>query len=292
MDCFIISAKFLGTQMEFIIKDHHIYTLATLWADVYIARPLYEFVVEELLGEEMYREIWRLDAQDKDKADSVNQEAGDSPVEGSISEESEDANNEDNEEVHDTNTEAADEADEFDENVLSDAATFNFDQDLMLDSSSDDKVEQVKVHKNQEANAVWVARRFKALIEENPEVTVKFLGKQIHRIYGLTLPPYTLYRAKNRVLKVTDSDHHDSLTTVQQGQERGRILKLVAAPKKKKAMKLEIAPKMSMKALHSHLHRMRLFIQVGCKRNNHSPNPMQMVLLAKAMKVVIVDWDL
>ncbi|KAL5759498.1 hypothetical protein ACOSP7_018023 [Xanthoceras sorbifolium] len=55
-------------------------------------------------------------------------------------------------------------------------------------------------------------------------------------------------------------------------------------------MKLEIAPKMSMKALHSHLHRMRLFIQVGCKRNNHSPNPMQMVLLAKAMKVVIVDW--
>ncbi|KAL5759497.1 hypothetical protein ACOSQ2_018335 [Xanthoceras sorbifolium] len=93
----------------------------------------------------MYREIWRSDAQDKDKADSVNQEAGDSPVEGSISEESEDANNEDNEEVHDTNTEAADEADEFDENVLSDAATFNFDQDLMLDSSSDDEVEQVKV---------------------------------------------------------------------------------------------------------------------------------------------------
>ncbi|KAL5819562.1 hypothetical protein ACOSQ4_023404 [Xanthoceras sorbifolium] len=36
MDSFIISAKFLGTQIEFTINDHHIYTLATLWADVYI----------------------------------------------------------------------------------------------------------------------------------------------------------------------------------------------------------------------------------------------------------------
>ncbi|KAL5738252.1 hypothetical protein ACOSP7_031013 [Xanthoceras sorbifolium] len=68
----------------------------------------------------------------------------------------------------------------------------------------------MKVHKNQEANAVWVARRFKALIEENPEISIQFLGKEIHRIYGLTLPKYTLYRAKNRVLNVTDDEHHRS----------------------------------------------------------------------------------
>ncbi|KAL5821470.1 hypothetical protein ACOSQ3_023352 [Xanthoceras sorbifolium] len=146
---------------------------------------------------------------------------------------------------------------ESEEDVLSDAASFHFDQDFTVLSSSDDGVRFelkriknarerftakcgvagcswriyasrmdsrssfmiktltnrhccMKVHKNQEANAVWVACRFKALIEENPEISIQFLGKEIHIIYGLTLPKYTLYRAKNRVLNVTDDEHHRS----------------------------------------------------------------------------------
>ncbi|KAL5784528.1 hypothetical protein ACOSQ2_006920 [Xanthoceras sorbifolium] len=62
----------------------------------------------------------------------------------------------------------------------------------------------LKLHKNQEATAVWVASRFKELIESNPDIEVKFLGNEIHRIYGLTLPVWTLYRAKHRVLDKTD----------------------------------------------------------------------------------------
>ncbi|KAI9165979.1 hypothetical protein LWI28_024035 [Acer negundo] len=64
-----------------------------------------------------------------------------------------------------------------------------------------------KVHKNQKATTVWVTRRFKPLIEENPDIDVKYLGREIHHIYGLVLPAYTLYRAKNRVLNVTEEDH-------------------------------------------------------------------------------------
>ncbi|TXG60764.1 hypothetical protein EZV62_012127 [Acer yangbiense] len=64
-----------------------------------------------------------------------------------------------------------------------------------------------KVHKNQEATTVWVTRRFKPLIEENLDIDVKFLGCEIHHIYGMVLPAYTLYRAKNRVLNVTEEDH-------------------------------------------------------------------------------------
>ncbi|KAL5739463.1 hypothetical protein ACOSQ2_028643 [Xanthoceras sorbifolium] len=111
-----------------------------------IGRPSYEFVVEKLLGKEMFREIWRSDAEDKGGADSINEEADDENeegVEGFINEEAEDANNE---EADDTNTEEADQAKKSDEDVLFDAATFNFDQDLMLESSSDDEVEQVKVN--------------------------------------------------------------------------------------------------------------------------------------------------
>ncbi|KAK2648282.1 hypothetical protein Ddye_015771 [Dipteronia dyeriana] len=67
-----------------------------------------------------------------------------------------------------------------------------------------------KVHKNHEATSVWVARRFKPLIEENPDIDVKFLDHEIHRIYGLVLPTYTLYKAKNRVLNVTEEDHKRS----------------------------------------------------------------------------------
>ncbi|KAL5756581.1 hypothetical protein ACOSQ2_021327 [Xanthoceras sorbifolium] len=51
---------------------------------------------------------------------------------------------------------------------------------------------------------------FKALIEENPDVRDKFLGREIHRIYGLTLPKYTIYRAKKRMMLVTDDEHHRS----------------------------------------------------------------------------------
>ncbi|KAL5805970.1 hypothetical protein ACOSQ4_028703 [Xanthoceras sorbifolium] len=93
----------------------------------------------------MFREIWRSDAEDKGGADSINEEADDENeegVEGFINEEAEDANNE---KADDTNTEEADQAKKSDEDVLFDAATFNFDQDLMLESSSDDEVEQVKV---------------------------------------------------------------------------------------------------------------------------------------------------
>ncbi|KAI9195136.1 hypothetical protein LWI28_012105 [Acer negundo] len=64
-----------------------------------------------------------------------------------------------------------------------------------------------KVHKNQEANASWVAHRFRAMIEENPEITVKLLGREIQRIYGLSIPTYTLYRAKNRVLNKAEKEH-------------------------------------------------------------------------------------
>ncbi|TXG61099.1 hypothetical protein EZV62_012462 [Acer yangbiense] len=67
-----------------------------------------------------------------------------------------------------------------------------------------------KLQKNHEATAVWVARRFKCLIEQNPEIKVKFLGREIQRIYGLTLPSYTLYRAKNRVLQKTEKEHSES----------------------------------------------------------------------------------
>ncbi|KAL5773175.1 hypothetical protein ACOSQ2_013099 [Xanthoceras sorbifolium] len=61
-----------------------------------------------------------------------------------------------------------------------------------------------KVHKNQEANAVWVVRRFKELIESNPNMNVKFLSSEVHRIYSLTLPVWKLYRTKHRVLDKTD----------------------------------------------------------------------------------------
>ncbi|KAL5779013.1 hypothetical protein ACOSQ2_009750 [Xanthoceras sorbifolium] len=64
----------------------------------------------------------------------------------------------------------------------------------------------VKVHKNQEATAIWVANRFKSLIEQNSDIKVKFLGREIKRIYGLTLPTCTLYRVKNRVLDKTKKE--------------------------------------------------------------------------------------
>ncbi|KAL5776568.1 hypothetical protein ACOSP7_009494 [Xanthoceras sorbifolium] len=57
-----------------------------------------------------------------------------------------------------------------------------------------------KVHKNQEVNAVWVARRFRDLIDANPEVKISFLRNEIHRIYGVSLLVWTLYRAKHKVL--------------------------------------------------------------------------------------------
>ncbi|KAK2663651.1 hypothetical protein Ddye_002225 [Dipteronia dyeriana] len=66
------------------------------------------------------------------------------------------------------------------------------------------------VHKNREATTVWVARRFKPLIEENSNIDVKFLGREIHRINCLVLLAYTIYRAKNRVLNVTEEDHKRS----------------------------------------------------------------------------------
>ncbi|KAK2662003.1 hypothetical protein Ddye_000577 [Dipteronia dyeriana] len=57
---------------------------------------------------------------------------------------------------------------------------------------------------------MWVARRFKPLIEENPVIDEKLLGREIHCIYGLVLPAYILYRAKNKVLNVTKEDHKRS----------------------------------------------------------------------------------
>ncbi|KAK2655096.1 hypothetical protein Ddye_008148 [Dipteronia dyeriana] len=64
-----------------------------------------------------------------------------------------------------------------------------------------------KVHKNQEANVVWVANRFKSLIKENLDININFLGSEIHRIYGITIPTWTLYRAKNRVLDSTTIEY-------------------------------------------------------------------------------------
>ncbi|KAK3205501.1 hypothetical protein Dsin_019547 [Dipteronia sinensis] len=66
-----------------------------------------------------------------------------------------------------------------------------------------------KVHKNQEATASWVTNRFKALIEENPNIKVKFLAREVQRIYGLNLLAYTLYREKNRVLNKTDKENEE-----------------------------------------------------------------------------------
>ncbi|KAK3198187.1 hypothetical protein Dsin_021602 [Dipteronia sinensis] len=67
-----------------------------------------------------------------------------------------------------------------------------------------------KVHKNQKAAASWVANRFKVLNKENPYIKVKFLAREKHRIYGLNLPAYTLYRTKNRVLNKTDKENEES----------------------------------------------------------------------------------
>ncbi|KAK3225582.1 hypothetical protein Dsin_005444 [Dipteronia sinensis] len=64
-----------------------------------------------------------------------------------------------------------------------------------------------KVSKNQEANAVWVASRFKILIEEEPDVKASVLAKKILKIYGITIPSYTLYRAKYRVLEKTKLEY-------------------------------------------------------------------------------------
>ncbi|KAK3230734.1 hypothetical protein Dsin_002615 [Dipteronia sinensis] len=63
------------------------------------------------------------------------------------------------------------------------------------------------VHKNQEANAVWVAKRFNALIEANPDIEVKLLHTEIHRIYEVSLPVWTLYRAKHRVLDKAENQN-------------------------------------------------------------------------------------
>ncbi|KAK2649838.1 hypothetical protein Ddye_017327 [Dipteronia dyeriana] len=70
-----------------------------------------------------------------------------------------------------------------------------------------------KVSKNREANAVWVASRFKILVEENPDVKVSLLVKEIHRIYGITIPSYTWYRAKYHVLEKTKLEMINSTNT-------------------------------------------------------------------------------
>ncbi|KAL5860892.1 hypothetical protein ACOSQ3_002209 [Xanthoceras sorbifolium] len=61
-----------------------------------------------------------------------------------------------------------------------------------------------KVYKNQEADVVWVVRRFRKLIEANPDIGISFLCNEIHHIYEVTLPVWTLYRAKGIVLEKTD----------------------------------------------------------------------------------------
>ncbi|KAL5770339.1 hypothetical protein ACOSP7_014493 [Xanthoceras sorbifolium] len=229
-----------------------------------IGRHSFEFVQEDMFGEGfLYGE------EDGAEECSINEEeqqpeaetaSGDAPqqpdgetAQGDYEQQQTEGNAADG----DDEQQQTDSGSESEEDVLSDAASFHFNQDFTVLSSSDDEVgfelkriknarERftakcgvagcnwrihasrvdsrssfmiktltnrhccMKVHKNQEANAVWVARRFKVLIEENSEINIQFLGKEIHRIYGLTLPKYTLYRAKNRVLNVIDDEHQRS----------------------------------------------------------------------------------
>ncbi|KAK3212175.1 hypothetical protein Dsin_016881 [Dipteronia sinensis] len=79
-----------------------------------------------------------------------------------------------------------------------------------------------KVHKNQEANAVCVAKRFKALIEANPDIEVKLLHTEIHRIYGVSLPVWTLHRAKYRVL---DKGENQNFKSYNKLKSYGHIIK-------------------------------------------------------------------
>ncbi|KAL5775320.1 hypothetical protein ACOSP7_012877 [Xanthoceras sorbifolium] len=67
-----------------------------------------------------------------------------------------------------------------------------------------------KVHKNQEALTAWMTTRFRRMIKDTPDVKVSFLIKEIFRIYGLQIPTYTLYRAKNQILNKTDKQHIQS----------------------------------------------------------------------------------
>ncbi|KAL5819097.1 hypothetical protein ACOSQ4_022939 [Xanthoceras sorbifolium] len=229
-----------------------------------IGRQSFEFVQEDmfgegfLYGEEDGAEEGHINEEEQQpEAETAHGDAPQQPDGETAQGDYEQQQTEGNAADGDDEQQQTDSGSESEEDVLSDAASFQFNQDFTVLSSSDDEVgfelkriknarERftakcgvagcswrihasrvdsrstfmiktltnrhccMKVHKNQEANAVWVARRFKALIEENPEISIQFLGKEIHRIYGLTLPKYTLYRAKNRVLNVTDDEHHRS----------------------------------------------------------------------------------
>ncbi|KAL5779074.1 hypothetical protein ACOSQ2_009811 [Xanthoceras sorbifolium] len=229
-----------------------------------IGRQSFEFVQEDmfgegfLYGEENGAEEGHINEEEQQpEAETAHGDAPQQPDGETAQGDYEQQQTEGNAADGDDEQQQTDSGSESEEDVLSDAASFQFNQDFTVLSSSDDEVgfelkriknarERftakcgvagcswrihasrvdsrstfmiktltnrhccMKVHKNQEANAVWVARRFKALIEENPEISIQFLGKEIHRIYGLTLPKYTLYRAKNRVLNVTDDEHHRS----------------------------------------------------------------------------------
>ncbi|KAL5823377.1 hypothetical protein ACOSQ4_021277 [Xanthoceras sorbifolium] len=72
MECLHISAKFLGTEVEFDVHNPSTYTLATLWADVYmygcstLPEPTESFKVEALIP---WRGMFRVIEDDEDLQD-------------------------------------------------------------------------------------------------------------------------------------------------------------------------------------------------------------------------------
>ncbi|TXG51444.1 hypothetical protein EZV62_023968 [Acer yangbiense] len=218
----VISAKFAGIQIEYNVLEPEIYTLAALWADVYVISysnfpdPNEKFTTEAILP-------WHVAVGDSDintddeqlsNAASFNEDLY------AIFEDNSDDESQTKPYVPKPGKpfRVADDGkvylqvEQLFRNlyhfrmVLRDFVVQEGFQILRVKNEKDRHACQ-KVHKNQEANDVWVANRFKSLIEENPDININFLGSEIHRFYGITIPTWTLYRAKNRVLDSTTIEY-------------------------------------------------------------------------------------
>ncbi|KAH7575276.1 hypothetical protein JRO89_XS02G0074000 [Xanthoceras sorbifolium] len=61
------------------------------------------------------------------------------------------------------------------------------------------------VTKNRDVRALWLGRKFKGIIQENPDINIRVLHSIVLRTYGLDVPDHTLYRAKKFALNIGDA---------------------------------------------------------------------------------------
>ncbi|KAL5775629.1 hypothetical protein ACOSP7_013186 [Xanthoceras sorbifolium] len=63
------------------------------------------------------------------------------------------------------------------------------------------------VPKNKDMTSVWIGQKFETLIKENPDMSIRVLAAIVLRQCGVTVPDYTLYRAKKYALNIGYEDH-------------------------------------------------------------------------------------